>query len=47
MRDNYEPTQARNTTFEGTQCEGKFLADLGQKMATSGCFQGFPLVLQI
>ena len=25
----------------------KFLADLGDKMATSGYFQGFPSVLQI
>ena len=47
MRGNYESTQARNTTFEGKQCEVKFLADLGDKMATSGYFQGFPSVLQI
>ena len=47
MRGKYESTQARNTTFEGKQCEGKFLADLGYKMAASGYFQGFPSVLQI
>ena len=47
MRGNYEPTQARNTTFDGKYCGGKFLADLGHKMATSGCFQGFPSFLQI
>ena len=47
MRGNYEPTQARNITFEGKQFDGKFLADLGHKMATSGYFQGFPSVLQI
>ena len=47
MSGNCEPTQARNTTFKGKQCEGKFLVELGHKMATSGYFQGFPSVLQI
>ena len=36
MSGNYEPTQARNTTTEGKWCEGKFVADLGHKMATGG-----------
>ena len=47
MRGKYEPTQVRNTTFEGKYCEGKVLADLGHKMATSDYFQGFPSVLEI
>ena len=47
MSGNYEPTQARNTTFEEKWCECKFLTDLGQKMAASGYFQDFPSVLQI
>ena len=43
MSGNYEPTQASNTTFEGKWCEGKFLADLGNKMTASVYFQGFSL----
>ena len=39
MSGYYEPTQAYNTTIEGKQCEGKFVADLGHKMATSGYFR--------
>ena len=47
LNECYEPKQATNTTFEGKQCEGKFLPDLGRKMTTSGYFQGFPSVLEI
>ena len=47
MSGNFESTQARNTLFEGKQCEDKFLSDLGHKMAKSGYFQGFHSVLQI
>ena len=39
MSGYYEPTQAYNTTTEGKQCEGKFAADLGHKMETSGYFR--------
>ena len=47
MSGNFESTQARNTLFEGKKCEGKFLSDLGHKMATSGYFWGFPSVIDI
>ena len=47
MSGNYESTQATNTTFEGKQCEGKFLINLGHAMAASGYFQGFSSDLEI
>ena len=41
MSGNYEPKQARNTILKAKQCEGKFLADLGHKMATRVSLQFF------
>ena len=39
MSGDFTSTQARNTLIEGKKCEGKFLSDLGHKMATSGSFE--------
>ena len=39
MSGDYEAIQAYNTTIEGKWCEGKFVADLCHKMATSGYFR--------
>ena len=47
MSGNFESMQVRNTLFEGKKCEGKYLADLGHKMATSGYFRGFPSVIDV
>ena len=41
MSGNFELTQSRNITLEGKECNGKFLSDLGHKMATSGFFKIF------
>ena len=41
MSGNFVSTQTRNITLEGKWCEGKFLFNLGQKMATSGFFKWF------
>ena len=53
MSGNFQSAQVwpniapRNTLCEGKKCEGKFLSDLGHKMATSGYFWGFPSVIDI
>ena len=51
MNENFESAQARRyisnkVLFEGKQCAGKFLSDVGHKMTTN-YFQNCPLVLQV
>ena len=38
MRFSCFVTKATNITFEGKQCGGQLLTDLGHKMGTSGYF---------